>query len=109
MAVKGYRTRFLKAIESTASHDKLKFIEHSVDAFLAARTISEARGVNASLKRRARLLISDITHKRQFNIRTNSIVDPICTRDKDPYLAQVVRRVEAGEITIDYLYLASES
>jgi hypothetical protein len=42
---------------------------------------------------------------------TNSLSDPLCIGDsyaleiKDPYLAQVVRRVEVGEITIDCLYL----
>lgn len=55
--------------------------------------------VDPSLKRRARLLI------------TNSSI-PGPTRQliryaleiKDPYLAQVVRRVEAGEMVIEHFY-----
>jgi hypothetical protein len=56
--------------------------------------------IDASLKRRARLLISNSSIPRQ----TRSLIR-YALEIKDPYLAQVVRRVEAGEITIDCLYL----
>ena len=56
--------------------------------------------IDASLKRRARLLISNSSIPRQ----TRSLIR-YALEIKDPYLAQVVRRVEAGEIAIDCLYL----
>ena len=55
--------------------------------------------IDASLKRRARLLITNSSIPRQ----TRSLIR-YALEIKDPYLAQVVRRVEAGEITIDRLY-----
>ena len=55
--------------------------------------------IDASLKRRARLLISNSSIPRQ----TRSLIR-YALEIKDPHLAQVVRRVEAGEITIDCLY-----
>ncbi len=55
--------------------------------------------IDASLKRRARLLIANSSIPRQ----TRSLIR-YALEIKDPYLAQVVRRVEAGEITIDCLY-----
>jgi hypothetical protein len=56
--------------------------------------------IDASLKRRARLLITNSSIPRQ----TRSLIR-YALEIKDPYLAQVVRRVEAGEITIDCLHL----
>jgi len=53
----------------------------------------------ASLKRRARLLITNSSIPRQ----TRSLIR-YALEIRDPYLAQVVRRVEGGEITIDRLY-----
>jgi hypothetical protein len=54
--------------------------------------------IDASLKRRARLLItnSSIPSQTRYLIRY-----PL--KRKDPHLAQVVRRVESIEMTIDYL------
>ena len=56
--------------------------------------------IDASLKRRARLLItnSSIPNQTRNLIRYGLEI-------KDPYLAQVVRRVEAGEMTIDHVHL----
>jgi hypothetical protein len=56
--------------------------------------------IDASLKRRARLLIINSSMPRQ----TRSLIR-YALEIKDPYLAQVVRRVEASETTIDCLYL----
>jgi hypothetical protein len=56
--------------------------------------------IDASLKRRARLLITNSSIPRQ----TRSLIR-YALEIKDPYLAQVVRRVEAGEMTIERLYL----
>ena len=56
--------------------------------------------IDASLKRRARLLITNSSIPSQ----TRSLIR-YALEIKDPYLAQVVRRVEAGESPIDHLYL----
>ena len=63
---------------------------------------AEAYGVlcDASLKRRARLLISNSAIPRQ----TRALIR-YALEKKDPYLAQVVRRVEGGEVCIERLYL----
>jgi hypothetical protein len=55
--------------------------------------------IDASLKRRARLLISNSSIPRQ----TRSLIR-YALEIKDPCLAQVVRRVEEGEMTIDHLH-----
>ena len=55
--------------------------------------------IDASLKRRARLLITNSSIPRQ----TRSLIR-YALEIKDPYLAQVVRRVEGGELTIEWLY-----
>jgi hypothetical protein len=56
--------------------------------------------INASLKRRARLLITNGSIPTQ----TRSLIRYALER-KDPHLGQLVRRVEAGETTIDRLHL----
>ena len=56
--------------------------------------------IDASLKRRARLLITNSSIPRQ----TRSLIQ-YALEGHDPYLAQVVRRVEAGEITIEHIHL----
>jgi len=56
--------------------------------------------IDASLKRRARLLITNSSIPRQTRLLIRYPLEI-----NDPYLAQVVRRVEAGEITINFLYL----
>jgi hypothetical protein len=56
--------------------------------------------IDASLKRRARLLITNSSIPKQ----TRSLIR-YALEIKDPYLAQVVRRVEAGETTIDHVHL----
>ena len=56
--------------------------------------------IDSSLKRRARLLITNSSIPGQ----TRSLIR-YALEIKDPYLAQVVRRVEAGETTIDHVQL----
>ena len=58
-----------------------------------------SKRINATLKRRARLLITNSSIPRQ----TRSIIR-YALEIRDPYLAQLVRRVEEGETTIDHLY-----
>jgi len=56
--------------------------------------------IDASLKRRARLLMTNGHIPRQ----TRSLIQYALQR-KDPHLGQVVRRVEAGETTIEHVQL----
>lgn len=58
----------------------------------------EPHTLDASLKRRARLLATDSSIPSQ----TRSLIR-YALETKDPDLGQVVRRIEAGEKTIDYL------
>ena len=58
------------------------------------------KAIDAALKRRARLLLTNSSTPG----RTRSLIR-YALQIKDPYLAQVVRRVEAGEMTIDHLQL----
>ena len=55
--------------------------------------------IDASLKRRAQILITNSSIPKQ----TRNLIQ-YALEIKDPYLAQLVRRVEEGENTIDYLY-----
>jgi hypothetical protein len=59
-----------------------------------------SESIDASLKRRARLLISNSSIPRQ----TRSLIR-YALEIKDPYLSQVVRRVEEGEMTIECLHI----
>ena len=54
--------------------------------------------IDASLKRRARLLITN----NSIPSKTRSLIR-YALEIKDPHLTQLVRRVEAGEMTIDHL------
>ena len=54
----------------------------------------------ASLKRRARVLITNSSIPSQ----TRSLIQ-YALEIRDPYLEQVVRRVEAGEMNIERLYV----
>ena len=56
--------------------------------------------IDASLKRRARQLITNNSIPRP----TRSLIQ-YALEGKDPYLAQVVRRVEGGEMAIEHLHL----
>jgi len=56
--------------------------------------------IDASLKRRARQLISNSSIPKQTR---NLILYAL--KINDPYLAQVVRRVESGETTLDHLHV----
>jgi hypothetical protein len=55
--------------------------------------------IDASLTRRARILITNSSIPKQ----TRNLIQ-YALEIKDPYLAQLVRRVEEGENTIDHLY-----
>jgi len=59
----------------------------------------KANIIDASLKRRARQLITNSSIPSQ----TRNLIS-YALEIKDPYLAQVVRRVEAGETTIEHLH-----
>jgi hypothetical protein len=54
--------------------------------------------IDASLKRRARLLITNSSIPKQ----TRNLIQ-YALEIHDPYLAQIVRRVENGETTIEHL------
>ena len=54
--------------------------------------------IDASLKRRARLLITNSSIPKQ----TRSLIQ-YALEIKDPDLEQLVRRIESGETTIDHL------
>jgi hypothetical protein len=56
--------------------------------------------IDASLKRRARLLITNSSIPKQ----TRSLIQ-YALEAHDPLLAQVVRRVEAGEMAVEHIHL----
>ena len=56
--------------------------------------------IDASLKRRARLLITNSS----IPVKTRSLIR-YALEINDPDLAQVVQRVETGEMTIDHIQL----
>ena len=60
----------------------------------------ESRTLDANLKRRARKLATD----SRVDPRTRSLIR-YGLQIKDPYLEQVVNRVEAGEMRIDHIHL----
>ncbi len=63
----------------------------------------ESRTLDANLKRRARKLATD----SRVDPRTRSLIR-YGLEIKDPYLKQVVNRVEAGEMRIDHIYFDSD-
>ena len=60
----------------------------------------ESHSIDASLKRRARLLITNRLIPRQ----TRSLIQ-YALEIKDPDLVQLVRRIEAGEMNIEHVHL----
>jgi len=60
----------------------------------------KSRTIDASLKRRVRLLLTNSSVPAQ----TRSMIR-YAMEIKDPHLSQLVRRVEAGEKTIDSLQI----
>ena len=60
----------------------------------------KSHSIDASLKRRARLLLTNGSLPRQ----TRSLIR-YALEIKDPYLVQLVHRVEAGEMTIEHVHL----
>ena len=63
----------------------------------------ESRTLDADLKRRARQLAAD----SRVDPRTRSLIR-YGLELNDPYLEQVVNRVEAGEMSIDHLHIDSD-
>jgi len=61
--------------------------------------VRKRSSVDSSLKRRARLLVTNTSIPRQ----TRSLI-LYALSIKDPHLAQIVRRVEWGEMAIDHLH-----
>jgi len=59
--------------------------------------------LDANLKRRARKLATD----SRVESRTRSLIR-YGLEIKDPYLEQVVNRVEAGEMSIDHIHFDSD-
>ena len=64
---------------------------------------SESRTLDANLKRRARKLATD----SRVDPRTRSLIR-YGLQIKDQNLEQIVNRVEAGEMSIDHIYLESD-
>ena len=63
----------------------------------------ESRTLDANLKRRARKLATD----SRVEPRTRSLIR-YGLQIKDPYLEQVVNRIEAGEMRIDHIHLEGD-
>jgi hypothetical protein len=63
----------------------------------------ESRTLDANLKRRARKLATD----SRVDPRTRSLIR-YGLEIKDQHLAQVVNRVEAGEMSVDHISLESD-
>ena len=63
----------------------------------------KSRTLDANLKRRARKLATD----SRVDPRTRSLIR-YGLEIKDQHLEQVVNRVEAGEMSIDHIYLKSD-
>ena len=63
----------------------------------------ESRTLDANLKRRARKLATD----SRVDPRTRTLIR-YGLQIKDPYLEQVVNRVEAGELRIDHIHLEGD-
>jgi hypothetical protein len=59
-----------------------------------------SHNIDASLKRRARLLMTNSSIPKP----TRTLIQ-YALEGNDPYLAQVVNRVEAGEMTIEHIHL----
>jgi hypothetical protein len=62
----------------------------------------KSRTVDANLKRRAQKLATD----SRVDPRTRSLIR-YGLQIKDPHLAQIVNRVEAGEMSIDHIWVES--
>ena len=77
---------------------KKQLTQHSSLTAVHQLTLN-SRIIDASLKRRARLLIANSSIPRQ----TRSLIR-YALETKDPYLVQVVRRAEGGELIIECLY-----
>ena len=63
----------------------------------------ESRTLDANLKRRARKLATD----SRVDPRTRSLIR-YGLEIKDPYLGQIVNRVEAGETSINHINLETD-
>ena len=70
---------------------------------IASPRKQEPRTLDANLKRRARKLTTD----SRVDPSTRSLIR-YALEIKDPYLQQVVNRVEAGEMRIDHIRLQGD-
>jgi hypothetical protein len=71
----------------------------SPEVDVSSNIADSSKTIDASIKKRARLLLS----KSSIPGKTRSLIR-YALMLKDPYLAQVVRRVEAGEMLINCIY-----
>src|SRR5215208_5427828 len=82
-------------LEPQPSNERMKPMANHSSATLREE---KSHIIDASLKRRARLLITNGSIPRQ----TRSLIQ-YALEIKDPDLGQLVSRVESGEMTIDHL------
>ena len=83
--------------DTSDSKETLPSKETAVDKE-ATPSEEKSRKIDASLKRRARLLITNSS----IPSPTRSLIR-YALEIRDPYLERVVRRVEAGEMSIEWL------
>jgi len=92
----------MPTLDHQPSVERVKIMARHSSATPREQTSNNTRSNNldATLKRRARLLITNSSIPKQ----TRSLIR-YALEIRDPSLAQLVRRVEAGERTIDHLHL----
>jgi hypothetical protein len=92
----------MSALDPQPSIERLKTMARHSNASLREQSSTQRKQqshmIDAALKRRARRLISNSSIPRQ----TRNLIR-YALEIKDLHLAQVVRRVEAGEMMIDHL------
>src|ERR1051325_386627 len=90
-------------LDSQPSIERLRIMARNSSVPLRSQASTKrktkSKVVDASLKRRARLLITNSSIPKQ----TRNLIQ-YALEISDPYLAQVVRRVEGGEMTIEHLH-----
>ena len=91
--------RHSNATPRSATSTKQTSTQHSSSKRTSATINKTPHAIDAALKRRARQLITDSSIPKQTR---NLILYALMI--KDPHLAQVVRRVESGELTINSLH-----
>jgi len=86
-----------RALDPQPSQERMKIMATHTSA---TPREEKSHSIDASLKRRARLLTTNSSIPGQ----TRSLIR-YALEINDPYLGQLVRRVEAGEATIDHVHL----